>query len=184
LKAALVERMLGGELSHHLGYSPGGTKPHETPSHRNGTSPKTVLTDDGPVALAVPRDRAGTFELVLVPKHARRLPGFDDKVLALYARGLPTREIQKCLNEIYAIAISPDLISEVTDAVVAEVTEWQARPLEPMYPVVLFDALRVKIRDESVVRSKAVYLALAVLRTGRATSWVFGLSRPKVRNSG
>jgi putative transposase len=101
-----------------------------------------------------------------VPKHARRLPGFDDKVLALYARGLPTREIQKFLNEIYAIDVSPDLISEVTDAVVAEVTAWQARPLEPMYPVVFFDALRVKIRDESVVRSKAVYLALAVLPDG------------------
>jgi transposase-like protein len=166
LKAALVERMLGGELSHHLGYAPGGTRPDDTTNHRNGTSAKTVLTDDGPVDLAVPRDRTGTFEPVLVPKHARRLPGFDDKVLALYARGLPTREIQKFLNEIYAIDVSPDLISEVTDAVVAEVTAWQARPLEPMYPVVFFDALRVKIRDESVVRSKAVYLALAVLPDG------------------
>ena len=166
LKAALVERMLGGELTHHLGYTPGGTRPDETPNHRNGTTPKTVLTDDGPVALAVPRDRAGTFAPILVPKHARRLPGFDDKVLALYARGLPTREIQKFLNEIYAIDVSPDLISEVTDAVVAEVTAWQARPLEAMYPVVFFDALRVKIRDESVVRSKAVYLALAVLPDG------------------
>jgi putative transposase len=167
LKRALVERMLGGELSHHLGYPPGGLKPEETSNHRNGTSPKTVLTDDGPVALDVPRDRAGTFEPILVPKHARRLPGFDDKVLALYARGLPTREIQHYLQEIYAIEVSPDLISAVTDAVVAEVTAWQARPLEPMYPVVFFDALRVKIRDEGVVRSKAVYLALAVLPDGR-----------------
>ena len=166
LKRALVERMLGGELTHHLGYAAGETKPDDTPNHRNGTSAKTVLTDNGPVELAVPRDRAGTFEPVLVPKHARRLPGFDDKVLALYARGLPTREIQKFLHEIYAIEVSPDLISEVTDAVVAEVTAWQARPLEPMYPVVFFDALRVKIREESVVRSKAVYLALAVLPDG------------------
>ena len=166
LKQALVERMLGGELSHHLGYPAGGTKPDDTANHRNGTSTKTVLTDDGPVEVAVPRDRAGTFAPVLVPKHARRLPGFDDKVLALYARGLPVREIQKFLAEIYAIDVSPDLISEVTDAVVAEVTAWQARPLEPMYPVVFFDALRVKIRDESVVRSKAVYLALAVLPDG------------------
>jgi len=166
LKRALVERMLGGELSHHLGYPAGGTKPDDTANHRNGTSTKTVLTDDGPVEVAVPRDRAGTFAPVLVPKHARRLPGFDDKVLALYARGLPVREIQKFLAEIYAIDVSPDLISEVTDAVVAEVTAWQARPLEPMYPVVFFDALRVKIRDESVVRSKAVYLALAVLPDG------------------
>ena len=167
LKRALVERMLGGELSHHLGYLPGGTKPDETANHRKGTSAKTVLTDDGPVALDVPRDRAGTFEPVLVPKHARRLPGFDDKVLALYARGLPTREIQHYLQEIYAIEVSPDLISAVTDAVVAEVTAWQTRPLEPLYPVVFFDALRIKIRDEGVVRSKAMYLALAVLPDGR-----------------
>lgn len=166
LKKALMERMLGGELSHHLGYPPGGTKPAETTNHRNGTSAKRVLTDDGPVAIEIPRDRNGTFEPQLIPKHARRLAGFDDKVLALYARGLPVREIQQFLAEIYAIDVSPDLISEVTDAVVAEVTAWQARPLEPMYPVVFFDALRVKIRDEGVVRSKAVYLALAVLPDG------------------
>ena len=166
LKQALVERMLGGELTHHLGYAPGGTKPDDRPNHRNGTSSKTVLTDHGPVELAVPRDRAGTFDPMLVPKHARRLPGFDDKVLALYARGLTVREIQKFVAEIYSIEVSPDLISEVTDAVVAEVTAWQARPLEPMYPVVFLDALRVKIRDESVVRSKAVYLALALRPDG------------------
>jgi transposase-like protein len=166
LKKALMERMLGGELSHHLGYPPGGDKPDDTPNHRNGTSGKTVVTDDGPVAVAVPRDRAGTFEPLLVPKHARRLAGFDDKVLALYARGLPTREVQKFLEEIYGIEVSPTLISEVTDAVLTEVSAWQARPLEPMYPVVFFDALRVKIRDEAVVRSKAVYLALAILPDG------------------
>jgi putative transposase len=166
LKKALMERMLGGELSYHLGYPPGGTKPEETTNHRNGTSDKRVLTDAGPLALEIPRDRDGTFEPQLIPKHARRLAGFDDKVLALYARGLPVREIQRFLHEIYAIEVSPALISEVTDAVVAEVTAWQARPLEPRYPVVFFDALRVKIREESVVRSKAVYLALAVLPDG------------------
>lgn len=166
LKKALMERMLGGELSHHLGYPPGGEKPAETTNHRNGASAKTVVTDDGPVALDVPRDRDGTFEPQLIPKHSRRLAGFDDKVLALYARGLPVREIQKFLLEIYGIEVSPSLISDVTDAVVAEVTAWQARPLEPMYPVVFFDALRVKIRDESTVRSKAVYLALALLPDG------------------
>jgi putative transposase len=166
LKHALVERMLGGELSRHLGYPPGGEKPDAAPNHRPGTSPKTVGTDDGPVAIAVPRDRAGTFAPVLIPKHARRLAGFDDKVLALYARGLPTREIQKFLEEIYAIEVSPTRISEVTDAGMAEVTAWQARPLEPMYPVVFFDALRVKIRDEQTVVSKAVYLALAILPDG------------------
>lgn len=130
-----------------------------------------MLTDDGAVAIEVPRDRDGTFEPQLIPRHARRLAGFDEKVLALYGRGLPVREIQKFLADIYAIDVSPDLISEVTDAVVAEVTAWQARPLEPMYPVVFFDALRVKIRDESVVRSKAVYLALAVLPDGTRDIW-------------
>jgi transposase-like protein len=165
-KKAIIERALGGELTHHLGYPPGGAKPDDTTNHRNGTSGKTVLTDDGPLALDVPRDRAGTFEPRLIAKHERRFAGFDDKILALYARGLTVREIQACLAERYAVEVSPDLISTVTDAVAAEVTAWQARPLEPMYPVVFFDALRVKIRDEATVRSKAVYLALAVLPNG------------------
>jgi transposase-like protein len=165
-KKAIIERALGGELTHHLGYPPGGVKPDDTTNHRNGTSGKTVLTDDGPLALDVPRDRAGTFEPRLIAKHERRFAGFDDKILALYARGLTVREIQAFLAEMYAVEVSPDLISTVTDAVAAEVTAWQARPLEPMYPVVFFDALRVKIRDEATVRSKAVYLALAVLPNG------------------
>ena len=165
-KKAIIERALGGELTHHLGYAVGGTKPEATTNHRNGTSGKTVLTDDGPLALAVPRDRDGSFEPRLISKHERRFTGFDDKIIALYARGLTVREIQAFLGEMYGIDVSPDLISRVTDAVVTEVTAWQARPLEPMYPVVFFDALRVKIRDEAVVRSKAVYLALAVLPDG------------------
>jgi putative transposase len=165
-KKAIIERALGGELTHHLGYPVGGIKPQEMTNHRNGTSGKTVLTDDGPLPLAVPRDRDGTFEPRLIAKHERRFTGFDDKVIALYARGLTVREIQAYLGEMYSVEVSPDLISRVTDAVVAEVTAWQARALEPMYPVVFFDALRVKIRDEGVVRSKAVYLALAVLRNG------------------
>ena len=165
-KKALVERMLGGELTHHLGYPAGGTKPPETTNHRNGTSGKTVLTEEGPLALDMPRDRAGTFEPQLIPKHARRFTGFDDKILALYARGLTVREIQAFLREMYVVDVSPDLISTVTDEVQAEVAAWQQRALEPMYPVVFFDALRVKIRDEGTVRSKAVYLALAVLPDG------------------
>jgi transposase-like protein len=172
-KKALVERALGAELTHHLGYALGGAKPEDTTNHRNGTSGKTVLTDDGPLPLDVPRDRAGTFEPRLIGKHERRFTGFDDKVIALYARSLTVREIQAFLREMYGTEVSPDLISAVTDAVVAEVTAWQARPLEPMYPVVFFDALRVKIRDEAVVRSKAVYLALAVLPDG--TRDVFGI---------
>ena len=165
-KKALIERALGAELSHHLGYAPGTVKPEPSTNHRNGTSGKTVLTDDGPVPIEVPRDREGTFEPQLIGKHERRFTGFDDKVIALYARGLTVREIQAFLKEMYAVDVSPDLISTVTDAVVAEVTAWQSRPLEPMYPVVFFDALRVKIRDEAVVRSKAVYLALAILPDG------------------
>ena len=165
-KKAIIERALNGELTHHLGYAVGGAKPEATTNHRNGTGGKTVLTDDGPLALDIPRDRAGTFEPRLIGKHERRFTGFDDKVIALYARGLTVREIQAFLGEMYGVEVSPDLISTVTDAVMAEVTVWQARPLEPMYPVVFFDALRVKIRDEAVVRSKAVYLALAVLPDG------------------
>jgi putative transposase len=166
-KKALLERALGAELTHHLGYPPGAERPDAARNHRNGASAKTVLTDDGTVDLAVPRDRAGTFEPVLIPKHERRFTGFDDKILALYARGLTVREIQGFLHEMYAVDVSPDLISTVTDAIVEEVTAWQARPLERVYAVVFFDALRVKIRDEGTVRIKAVYLALGVRTDGR-----------------
>jgi putative transposase len=165
-KKALIERALGAELTHHLGYPPGGTKPETTSNHRNGTSDKTVLTDDGPVPIGVPRDRAGTFEPQLIGKHERRFTGFDDKIVALYARGLTVREIQAYLAELYATDVSPALITAVTDGVVAEVTAWQTRPLEAVYPVVFFDALRVKIREEATVCNKAVYLALGVRRDG------------------
>src|SRR5215210_5683753 len=121
-KKAIIERALGGELTHHLGYPPGGAKPQEASNHRNGTSGKTILTDDGSLAIDVPRDREGTFEPRFIPKHERRFTGFDDKILALYARGMTVREIQGFLAEIYAVEVSPDLISTVTDAVVAEVT--------------------------------------------------------------
>jgi transposase-like protein len=167
LKRAVVERALGAELTHHLGYAPGAARPEGQPNHRNGTTPKRVLTDDGDLDLAVPRDRAGTFAPQLVPKHARRLPGFDAKVLSLYARGLTVRDIRAHLEELYGVEIAPDLVSTVTDAVADEVTAWQQRPLEPVYPVVVLDALRVKVRDEGVVRNKAVYLALGVDREGR-----------------
>src|SRR5689334_9329100 len=173
MKKALAERILGAELTHHLGYGPGEAKPAAQPNHRNGTTPKTVLTDDDSVTLEIPRDRAGTFEPRLIPKHVRRLPGFDQKVLSLYARGMTVREIQGHLEELYQIEIAPTVISTVTDAVVEEVTQWQQRPLDPLYPVVLFDCLRVKIRDEGIVKNKAVYLALGVDRDG--TKDVLGL---------
>jgi transposase-like protein len=165
-KKALIERALGAELTHHLGYAPGAPKPEAATNHRNGRTAKTVLTDDGAVDIDVPRDRQGTFEPVLLPKHERRFTGFDDKILALYARGLTVREIQAFLHEMYAVEVSADLISTVTDAIVEEVTAWQARPLDRRYAVVFFDALRVKIRDEGVVRSKAVYLALGIRADG------------------
>ena len=165
-KKALIERALGAELSHHLGYPPGASKPEEAVNHRNGASGKTVLTDDGPVRIDVPRDRDGSFEPLLIPKHERRFTGFDDKIVAMYARGMTVREIQGFLAEQYGTEVSPEFISSVTDAVMAEATAWQSRPLEPMYPVVFFDALRVKIREDAVVRNKAIYLALGVLPDG------------------
>ena len=166
LKKALIERALGAELSHHLGYPPGSARPEEAANQRNGTSAKTVLTEDGPLRIEVPRDRAGSFEPILIPKHERRFTGFDDKIVAMYARGMTVREIQGFLAEQYGTEVSPEFISSVTDAVMAEVTAWQGRPLEPMYPVVFFDALRVKIREDAVVRNKAIYLALGVLPDG------------------
>ncbi len=165
-KKALIERALGAELTHHLGYAAGTDKPSEGKNHRNGASGKTVLTGDGPLRIEVPRDRSGSFEPLLIPKHERRFTGFDDKIVAMYARGMTVREIQGFLAEQYGTEVSPDLISSVTDAVMSEVTAWQARALEPMYPVVFFDALRVKIREDAVVRNKAIYLALGIRPDG------------------
>jgi putative transposase len=165
-KKAFIQQALGAEMSHHLGYAPGQARPEGAVNHRNGKSAKTVLTDTGSLAIEVPRDRAGSFEPQLIGKHERRFTGFDDKIIAMYARGMTVREIQGYLAEMYAVDVSPDLISKVTDAVMSEVTAWQSRPLETMYPVVFFDALRVKIREDAVVRSKAVYLALGILPDG------------------
>ncbi len=165
-KKALIERALGAEMSHHLGYAAGADKPPSATNHRNGKSGKTVLTDDGPLRIEVPRDREGEFEPRLIGKHERHFTGFDDKIIALYARGMTVREIQAFLAEMYATEVTPEFISTVTDAVLAEITTWQSRPLEPMYPVIFFDALRVKIREDNVVRNKAVYLALGVQPDG------------------
>lgn len=161
LKKAVIERALGAELGMHLADPDGGRG-----NHRNGRSGKTVLTDEGALRIEVPRDRAGSFEPLLIPKHERHFAGFDDKIVSMYARGMTVREIQAHLAEMYSVEVSPDLISKVTDEVMAEVAAWQSRPLETMYPVVFFDALRVKIREDGVVRNKAVYLALGVLADG------------------
>jgi transposase-like protein len=165
-KKALIERALGAEMSHHLGYAAGSDKPEAATNHRNGNSGKTLLTDDGPLRIEVPRDREGEFEPRLIGKHERHFTGFDDKIIAMYARGMTVREIQGFLSQMYATDVTPEFISTVTDAVLAEVIAWQSRPLETMYPVVFFDALRVKIREDNVVRSKAVYLALGVQSDG------------------
>ncbi|HET7415496.1 MAG TPA: IS256 family transposase [Arthrobacter sp.] len=160
LKKALAERMLNAELDVHLDQDAEG-------NHRNGSSSKTVLTPEGELTLAIPRDRQGRFDPALIPKYRRRFPGFDTKIVALYARGMSTRDIQAHIRELYGLEISPALVSAVTDAVLDEVGTWQSRPLEPTYAFVFFDALRVKIRDEGIVRNKAVYLALGVRCDGR-----------------
>jgi len=166
LKKALIERALGAELSDHLGYEKGDPAGRGSGNSRNGTSGKTVLTEDGEVQIEVPRDRAGTFEPRLIAKGQTRFDGFDDKIISLYARGMTVREIQGHLAELYGADVSPDFISKVTDAVLDEVREWQSRPLDPVYPVVFFDALRVKIRDEGMVKNKAVYVALGLNPSG------------------
>lgn len=165
-KKAVIERAMNAELTQHLGYEVGQPKPEGQRNERNGASGKTVITDTGAVRIEVPRDREGGFEPILIPKHERRFTGFDDKIVAMYARGMSVREIQGFLAESYGTQVSPDFISSVTDEVMAEAAAWQNRPLEPMYPVVFFDALRVKIRDDGVVSNKAVYLALGVLPDG------------------
>ncbi len=165
LKKALAERVLNAEMDHHLASEPGNS--------RNGYGAKTVLTDTGRLELAIPRDRQASFDPQLIAKYQRRFPGFDDKIVSMYARGMSTREITGHLRDLYGIDVSPDLISAVTDAVLEEVAAWQARPLEPVYPLVFFDALRVKIRDEALVRNKAVHVALGVRADG--TKEVLGL---------
>jgi transposase-like protein len=156
--------MLTAELTHHLENE---AEQGKAGNHRNGTSRKTVITPNGELNLDIPRDRQATFEPQLVGKYQRRLPGFDDHVISMYARGMSVREIQGHLLELYGLQVSPDLISTVTDEVLAEVEQWQQRPLEAMYPIVYFDALRLKIRDEGTVRNKAVYLALGIRADGR-----------------
>ncbi|ABO56713.1 IS256 family transposase [Burkholderia vietnamiensis] len=164
---AVIERAMGAEMNLHLGYRPGQSKPPGQANERNGASGKTVITDRGPVRVEVPRDRDGSFEPILIPKHERRFTGFDERIIAMYARGMSVREIQAFLAESYGTEVSPDFISSVTDEVMAEALTWQSRPLETMYPVVFFDALRVKIRDDGVVSNKAVYLALGIRADGQ-----------------
>ena len=169
LKKALAERVLNAEMDHHLADSTQDevSEGEKAGNHRNGYSKKTVLTENEALEISIPRDRRGSFEPQLIAKYQRRFPGFDDKIISMYARGMSTREIQGHLRELYGIEASPQLISTVTDAVLEEVGRWQSRPLDPLYALVFFDALRVKMRDEGTVRNKAVYLAIGVSPEGR-----------------
>lgn len=169
LKKALSERILNTELDEHLG----SEAERGSGNHRNGSSRKSMLTGTSKVTLDIPRDRSGTFDPKLIAKYQRRFPEFDDKIISMYARGMTVREIRGHLEDLYGIDVSPDLISAVTDAVLDEVNEWQNRPLDICYPLVFFDAIRVKIRDEGFVRNKAVYIALGILPDG--TKHVLGL---------
>jgi putative transposase len=162
LTRRLLERALEVEITEHVGYEHGQAPPGGTGNARNGRPPKTVLTDQGAVRIRAPRDRNGTFEPQVVGKRQTRWVGFDDKVIALYARGLTVRDIQGHLSEIYGTDVSPDLISKITDAVLADAKAWQTRPLDGVYAVVYLDALIVKVRDGSSVRNHACYLAIGV----------------------
>jgi putative transposase len=162
LKKRLAERMLNGEIEHHLT----SAVEEAAGNHRNGYGSKTVLTDTGTLELSIPRDRHGRFDPILIGKYRRRFAGFDDKIIALYARGMTTREIAQHIGELYGTEISPDLVSAVTDSVLEDVAAWQNRGLEASYAIVFFDAMRVKIRNEGMVNNRAVYLAIGIRCSG------------------
>ena len=162
LTKRLVERAMEVELTEHLGYEPHLEPPGGTGNARNGSTPKTLMTEHGPVRIDTPRDRAGTFDPQIVRKRQRRFEGFDEKILALYSRGLSTRDIEAHLAEIYGVKVGRDLISRVTDAVMEDARAWQSRPLEDVYPVVFLDCMVLKIREGGSVQRRACYLALAI----------------------
>jgi len=173
LTKALVERMLEGELKHHLGYEKHDPAGNGSGNSRNGKSKKTLKGDVGELPIEVPRDRNGTFEPKIIEKHQTRFDGFDDKILSMYARGMTVRDIQGHLKELYGVDVSAGLISDVTDGVMEEVKAWQDRPLEPLYPIVYLDALMVKMRHEGKVENRAVYTAIGIDLEGQKS--VLGL---------
>ena len=166
LTQRLVERALQAEMTEHLGYAKHKSMANPAGNTRNGTSKKTLKGELGALQIEVPRDRNGSFEPRLIPKHQTRWTGFDDKILSLYARGMTVREIQSHLEEMYGTEISPTLISSVTDAVMEDAKAWQSRPLDVLYPIVYLDCIHVKTRDNGAVRAKAVYLALGINLAG------------------
>lgn len=167
LTKSLLERVLSGELTHHLGYEKNEKTDKPSKNTRNGKTSKTLLTQDGELKIEIPRDRDGSFEPQIVEKHQRRFDGFDDKIISLYARGMTIREIQGHLKDMYGTDVSHDLISTVTDEVIKDVEEWQMRPLAPMYAIVYLDALVVKVKDNGHIENKALYLAVGVNLEGQ-----------------
>jgi putative transposase len=167
LTKRILERGLSEEMSMHLGYEPGDTAGWGSGNNRNGTSAKTVLTEIGPIDLDIPRDRNGTFEPQLVPKGARRLDGFNQNIIHLYARGMSTRDIRRELGRMYGIEVSPALISKVTDGIIDELNQWQARPLDAVYTIMYIDALVVKVRTQGTVSNRVAYIAVGVDVEGR-----------------
>lgn len=159
----VLQAALDAEMAEHLGYEKGERPPFPAGNHRNGTSPKTVLTEVGPIPLEVPRDRNSKFDPQIVPRHARRVAGFNDAIVSLYAKGLTTGEIRAHLGEIYGVEVSRDLVSRVTDKVAVELAAWQSRPLDRVWPVLLIDAIYLKIRDGQVA-NRPVYVASCKLR--------------------
>ncbi|MCA1678468.1 MAG: IS256 family transposase [Actinobacteria bacterium] len=166
LAGRVLDAALAGELTDHLGYAPGQAPPGGAGNHRNGTTPKTVQSDLGPVAVNTPRDRQGSFEPQLVSKRQTRLAGLDEKILSLYAGGMSVRDIAEHLSSLYSVAIGRDTISRVTDAVLEDIAAWRARPLEAIYPIVYFDALMVKVTEDRSVKTRACYLAVGVTLEG------------------
>ncbi len=167
LTKALLERAMQAEMTEHLGYGKHDVAGHNSGNSRNGKTTKTLKGDFGEMPLDTPRDRSGSFEPKMIAKGQTRFTGFDDKILSMYARGMSTREIQGHLEEIYGVEVSPTLISNVTDAVKEEVTAWQNRPLDAVYPIVYLDALYVKIRDAGHIQNRAIYVAIGVNLQGR-----------------
>jgi transposase-like protein len=167
LTKALVERAMQAEITEQLGYDKNEKGEKPGPNRRNGSSRKTLRSDQGPLEIEVPRDREGEFEPEIVPKHQREFKGFDDKILSMYSRGMTTREITESLKEIYGVEVSPELISRVTDSVKDLLDEWRSRSLESFYPVLFLDALVINVKDGNHIVKKSVYLALAIRMDGQ-----------------
>lgn len=167
LTKAVLERALNSELTHHLGYEAGDPAGRGSGNSRDGMTPKTVTTVNGPVDIKVPRDRNGSFEPAIVPKRARRLNNINSVVLSLYSRGMTTRDIEAHLEDVYGASVSRELISNITEVVVDEIKAWQARPLEEVYPILYIDGLRLRIGDNGVITTKVAYLAIGVDLDGR-----------------